>query len=588
MKKKIMSIIAATAVMITSSPICANALYKEVISKQDYSDYVKVDFMSDEKADVYIYNGNDIDENAPYRRNAIREEKMNDRIYLNVKEGITASELGGLLKEFRTENGDSLQIYANNSFNKEFSYYITPSVFKTNEPLKQISSNDARKVKELLTKDDFVTDVVYTSDVCNPANGVMDLTYFYYPNQYYKEKDDDKKNEIKAETEQIISNYVSDNNLDISLEFVPKGENTAHISVIPNTNLSLNEILLIAEQIIDNCNIYPEVGWQVSTNEDFSAVDLLNAVDGDTNCDAQMDMADAVLIMQALANPNKYSISAQGSFNADLNGDGITVGDAQAIQTKLLGLDKKSTSQSADESVLAGKTYIYEKDGQGGHFTITLNDNGKYAYYEGGNLSYMIMGTWEKTEDMIVLTELTDDPKPRINWFKFSDGDMVFLEEKSDNFSSVKVNDGEKFTDTGIRNKVEWYSDFSSELVERDWNTDEKAVSSIIKSTNELKNYLDNFYREKVISEYLEKYDDSFFNDNVLLMNTVYQSSGTGARYMVNATVGLNGDIGAFIMYNGNDSNDDLISVCLAQIIVPKDAFNDSQSEKWGKYNVKL
>jgi hypothetical protein len=271
---------------------------------------------------------------------------MNDRIYLNVKEGITASELGGLLKEFRTENGDSLQIYANNSFNKEFSYYITPSVFKTNEPLKQISSNDARKVKELLTKDDFVTDVVYTSDVCNPANGVMDLTYFYYPNQYYKEKDDDKKNEIKAETEQIISNYVSDNNLDISLEFVPKGENTAHISVIPNTNLSLNEMLLIAEQIIDNCNIYSEVGWQVSTNEDFSAVDLLNAVDGDTNCDAQMDMADAVLIMQALANPNKYSISAQGSFNADLNGDGITVGDAQAIQTKLLGLDKKSTSQS--------------------------------------------------------------------------------------------------------------------------------------------------------------------------------------------------------------------------------------------------
>ena len=146
MKKKIMSIIAATAVMITSSPICANALYKEVISKQDYSDYVKVDFMSDEKADVYIYNGNDIDENAPYRRNAIREEKMNDRIYLNVKEGITASELGGLLKEFRTENGDSLQIHANNTFNKEYSYYITPSVFKENEPLKKISSNDARKI----------------------------------------------------------------------------------------------------------------------------------------------------------------------------------------------------------------------------------------------------------------------------------------------------------------------------------------------------------------------------------------------------------------------------------------------------------
>ena len=231
---------------------------------------------------------------------------------------------------------------------------------------------------------------------------------------------------------------------------------------------------------------------------------------------------------------------------------------------------------------------MYEKEGKGGPFTLTFNDNGKFACYEGSILSYMTAGTWELNGDTVTLKYSLDENSEKTVYFKVNDRDLIYIDEKSDNFSSVKVNDGEKFTDTGIRNKVEWYSDFSSELVERDWNTDEKAVSSIIKSTNELKNYLDKFYREKVISEYLEKYDDSFFNDNVLLMNTVYQSSGTEARYMVNATVGLNGDIGAFIMYNGNDSDDDLISVCLAQIIVPKDAFNDSQSEKWGKYNVKL
>ena len=79
--------------------------------------------------------------------------------------------------------------------------------------------------------------------------------------------------------------------------------------------------------------------WQASASEDFSGVDLFNAIDGDSNCDEQLDMADAVMIMQALANPNKYSISAQGSFNADQNGDGLTVGDAQAIQKVLLGLE---------------------------------------------------------------------------------------------------------------------------------------------------------------------------------------------------------------------------------------------------------
>ena len=68
---------------------------------------------------------------------------------------------------------------------------------------------------------------------------------------------------------------------------------------------------------------------------------------GDTNCGGQVDMADAVLIMQALANPNKYGtdgtaehhLTEQGKLNGDMDGDGLTVGDAQAIQKKLLGLE---------------------------------------------------------------------------------------------------------------------------------------------------------------------------------------------------------------------------------------------------------
>ena len=68
---------------------------------------------------------------------------------------------------------------------------------------------------------------------------------------------------------------------------------------------------------------------------------------GDANCDGQVDLSDAVMIMQALANPNKYGIGGtaenhlteQGKLNGDVNGDGLTVGDALAIQRKLLGLD---------------------------------------------------------------------------------------------------------------------------------------------------------------------------------------------------------------------------------------------------------
>ena len=74
---------------------------------------------------------------------------------------------------------------------------------------------------------------------------------------------------------------------------------------------------------------------------------------GDSNCDGGVDLSDAVLIMQALANPNKYgvggsdshAITEQGMTNSDVTGDnnGVTVNDALFIQTYLLGLNSLPT-----------------------------------------------------------------------------------------------------------------------------------------------------------------------------------------------------------------------------------------------------
>ena len=73
-----------------------------------------------------------------------------------------------------------------------------------------------------------------------------------------------------------------------------------------------------------------------------------DVVYGDANCDKNVNLADAVLIMQSLANPDKFGengsdathITPQGSNNADCCnvGDGITNKDALAIQKKLLDL----------------------------------------------------------------------------------------------------------------------------------------------------------------------------------------------------------------------------------------------------------
>ncbi len=72
---------------------------------------------------------------------------------------------------------------------------------------------------------------------------------------------------------------------------------------------------------------------------------------GDSNCDSKVNIADTVMIMQALVNPDVFGrvgsdsshITAQGWKNADCSGssDGVTLNDALAIQKYLLELIEK-------------------------------------------------------------------------------------------------------------------------------------------------------------------------------------------------------------------------------------------------------
>ncbi len=72
------------------------------------------------------------------------------------------------------------------------------------------------------------------------------------------------------------------------------------------------------------------------------------ALAGDSNCDGAVNMADAILIMQSLANPDKYGVDGsdsarithQGMINADVqgSGNGVTNMDALEIQKYKLGL----------------------------------------------------------------------------------------------------------------------------------------------------------------------------------------------------------------------------------------------------------
>jgi hypothetical protein len=102
-------------------------------------------------------------------------------------------------------------------------------------------------------------------------------------------------------------------------------------------------------KMIGSFNVYNDIADNLNTNADTNSNSHTLIQKGDANCDNELSMADAVLIMQSIANPAKFGIEGtdenhiteQGKKNADIAGenDGITNADALAIQKKLLKLD---------------------------------------------------------------------------------------------------------------------------------------------------------------------------------------------------------------------------------------------------------
>ncbi|WP_297289246.1 M56 family metallopeptidase [uncultured Flavonifractor sp.] len=88
--------------------------------------------------------------------------------------------------------------------------------------------------------------------------------------------------------------------------------------------------------------------------------------------------------------------------------------------------------------------YLYEGDGFGGDFTITLRTDGSFTYYEGGLSSYIGAGKWSVSGDILTLEDETGVPK--VNRFRMEGNDLIFQANGSTNFIYVKVADGAVFS----------------------------------------------------------------------------------------------------------------------------------------------
>lgn len=151
---------------------------------------------------------------------------------------------------------------------------------------------------------------------------------------------------------------INDNNkyVEIIKEYMIQNNITGEVSILKIDGL--DKVAVVCEKYDDHINVMEYIKSKgLDENRIHYGFITYTAVTepivklwGDANCDDQVDLSDAVMIMQALANPNMYGVDGtaenhlteQGKFNGDIDENGLTVGDAQAIQYKLLGIDNET------------------------------------------------------------------------------------------------------------------------------------------------------------------------------------------------------------------------------------------------------
>ncbi|HNZ99938.1 carbohydrate-binding domain-containing protein [Ruminococcus sp.] len=150
----------------------------------------------------------------------------------------------------------------------------------------------------------------------------------------------------------------------------------------------------------------------------FAAETTPSKILGDSNGDGIVELADAILIMQALANPDKFgkggsdphAFSEQGWYNADVNGElGITTDDALTIQLYLLGMGKL-TPRAGSEDPVAEATKIHLKN-------TAIEVEGENATVEGTKVTithsgeFYIDGTLDDGQIEVNIPDEAADPE---------------------------------------------------------------------------------------------------------------------------------------------------------------------------------
>ena len=334
MKKRLLSIITATAMTLSiGTGMSSNALYTETSNNGHYDGYKEIE-------DCWIIAKNNSNEKTFVNSDGtdfILTKKLNDIILFNLSENSSVNDVNSVISDLIGENGGVFRAleraYLGYSFNLKNE--ITS--------ISDITQNDAKVLCNALKEKGLITDFVLMEN--RVSESIWTTPYLTtYSGESNKE---------------LIEKYINDNSLEFYVSdeydrktvsedmFYPNFTEYGMFYVFPKNEITFEEHMAIAEKIKANLEITPYItSKETMGNEKSGNIDVFNSVDGDANNDGETNMADAVLIMQSLANPDKYGvngtddthITAQGEFNGDMDGNGLTNADALEIQKMLLKL----------------------------------------------------------------------------------------------------------------------------------------------------------------------------------------------------------------------------------------------------------
>ena len=103
-----------------------------------------------------------------------------------------------------------------------------------------------------------------------------------------------------------------------------------------------------------------------------------------------------------------------------------------------------SCSEAKNPNAPVG-SYIFDGEGFGGDFQITVSSDGSFSYYEGMLSSYLATGEWSFEDGILCLEDKHYD---FVNYFEVDDDKLYFIEEGSTNFLYIKLSDGAEFNFT--------------------------------------------------------------------------------------------------------------------------------------------